>query len=136
MPRNIHGNWATKFENRILFSKVDGSTNHEQSLAMFKDIQHQVLSAHPDGLEAWVALTDARDWGLATEDSWESTNRVIDWMREHQCVFLAVAFSKQLQTYAAEQGFVNEGGVIQYFYDYDEAYQACLNKLKQIKSHK
>lgn len=126
--KNVHGLWTLTFENRLLYSKVDGSTNSEASEIWFKEM-NELISASPEGFDKpWVALIDCRDWELAPPDFWEATNVLINWMSEHNCLLYALIFSNKVQRFAVEQGFNNQP-ILRYFFDYDEAFKYCLDKL-------
>ena len=131
--RNIHGDWNIRFENRVMYSQVIGSTNNEMSLAMYKDIKRLMLSEENRIDIPWAALTDAREWNLATPDSWEASNDVITWMAENNCIFIAILVSKKVQKFASNDGFFDSNNIIRSFFDYDEANQACLDKLEEIR---
>lgn len=67
--RNIHGNWSMDFEGRILKSKITGSTNKEANVAWLEELQQKILSSPVSEAGPWVALIDARDWGMASQDA-------------------------------------------------------------------
>ncbi|MGF1741741.1 hypothetical protein L4C34_11825 [Vibrio profundum] len=127
--RNIHGNWTMNFENRILQSKITGSTNTELSQAWFEDMKCHLSSSEDNYMTPWVNLFDFRDWDLTTIDSFGNANDNIHWMSENNCILLAFVFSKKMQHFAMEKGLSNNG-IVRFFFDYGEAYQACLDKLE------
>lgn len=130
--KNVHGLWTLTFENRLLYSKVDGAINSEASEIWFKEMNEMIRSSREGFDKPWVALIDARDWELAPPDFWEATNFLVNWMSEHNCLLYALIFSNKVQRFAVEQGFNNQP-ILQYFFDYDEAFQICLDKLKEVE---
>ncbi|MGF1743277.1 hypothetical protein L4C34_19960 [Vibrio profundum] len=131
--RTVHGEWDMKFEGRILRSKLSGSTNKEAVQVWF-DEMYQLLYSSPDkDLVPWCALMDARDWGMAPLDAWEANNQLINWMSQHNCVLFSAVFSKKIQLFSAENGFDTQG-IVEFFFDYGKAYQACLYKLAKTQN--
>ncbi|MGF1742793.1 hypothetical protein L4C34_17280 [Vibrio profundum] len=130
--RNVHGEWRLSFENRILLTQVSGSTNSEAVKAWLKEAIDLVDSSH-FGLEsAWAVLVDASDWGMSPGDSWEAHNIMVVELEENNCQIFAVVFSKKIHEFSLEQGFQDKG-MVQLFHNYDEAYQACLDKLSEVE---
>ncbi|MGF1742329.1 hypothetical protein L4C34_14850 [Vibrio profundum] len=81
----------------------------------------------------WVAISDNRQWDLSTPDSEGEMNNIVDWMQEHNCISFAIVFSNQLQEFGAEKK-LNDQSILNFSFDYDEAYQECLNKLAEAQS--
>ncbi|MGF1742454.1 hypothetical protein L4C34_15485 [Vibrio profundum] len=123
------------FENRVLFSKMTGSTNREASLVWFDEIQEKVHSSEGGVTEPWVIFLDSRDWVGASLDAWEVNNQITDWVSSHGCVYEAIVLSKKMHVYAAKTE-LNDQPILHYFFDYDEAYQGCLDKLFEVQSTK
>ncbi|MGF1741453.1 hypothetical protein L4C34_10305 [Vibrio profundum] len=131
--RNIHGLWHMRLEGRFLYSKVTGATNKEAAQAWFDEMRQTILSSPKSDSEPWVFLDDARDWGTAPADFWETTNEVVNWMSEHNCVFIASACSKKIQSFSWEKGLNNQN-IAHLFFDYDEAHQVCLDALAKAQN--
>ena len=131
--RNIHGRWVMRLEGRVLYSKVTGATNKEAAQAWFEEMKQLILSSEDSDSKPWVFVDDTRDWGTAPEDFWEAANELVDWMSNHNCVFMASVFSKKLQSFSWESGFNNQS-ILQVFFDYDEACQTCLDKLAEAQN--
>ncbi|MGF1740147.1 hypothetical protein L4C34_03510 [Vibrio profundum] len=128
VQRNIHGEWNIRFEDRILYSKVVGATNDEARKAWFEELKSSIQSSQEGFSCPWVILHDLRNWDTATLDTWEGANMFVDWASEHNCLLLAIVFSKKIQHFAMSKGLNNQK-VLQFFFNYDEAHQACLSKL-------
>ncbi|MGF1739958.1 hypothetical protein L4C34_02530 [Vibrio profundum] len=79
-------------------------------------------------------MIDFRDWGITSLDTWGDASDNIAWMSENQCILLVNVFSKKIQHFAMEKGIINKD-IVQFFFDYDEAYQACLDKLADLRRH-
>lgn len=130
--RNIHGDWSMSFENRILLSKADGSFNQEANKAWLSEMKELVLSSPEGDSTPWVVLLDFQNWDIATLDSWESANEGAIWVMEHSGVSITFVFSKKLQQFAAEKGLIDQS-IVKFLFNYDEAYQACLDKLAEAR---
>lgn len=131
-PRNIHGLWTIRFENRILYSQITGATNDEATQAWFAELQANVEASSEGYTTPWVILNDLTQWGTTTLDTWENANVIVDWFAEHKCVLSALVFSKKFQQFAMSSG-LNDQSIIQYYFDYEQAHQACLKKLAEGK---
>ncbi|MGF1741799.1 hypothetical protein L4C34_12115 [Vibrio profundum] len=129
-PLNAHGQWTLDFKNRILLTKVSGTTNKEASQQWLVGTKELVQLSENRYDIPWVVLNDARDWEMAALDSWEATNEVIDWLSDNNCILFAIVFSKKIHKFALEMGLKHQGIVV-LFDDYDNAYQACLNSLEK-----
>ncbi|MGF1743297.1 hypothetical protein L4C34_20070 [Vibrio profundum] len=130
--RNIHGAWTIRFEDRILYSKVIGATNKEAAESWFEEVRQHITFSYSNCIEGWVFINDARQWDLSSPDFWEGANKAIEWMCNHNCIFMALVHSKQIQNFVTEKE-LDGHGVVHLFFDYDEAYQACLDKLAEAK---
>lgn len=128
--KNIHGDWSMSFENRILKSEVRGATNAEAARIWLKEAEEYVLSSPEGETTPWVVLNDCRQWNTTALDAWQDHNAVIDWARSHHCVWFATIFSKKIQRFAADNGFQSQQ-ILHFYFDYDEAHQACLDKLRE-----
>lgn len=126
---NIHGEWTQTFEKRVLHTKVTGSTNSEAVENWLEEAIKLVESSDTGTTKPWAVFNDARDWAMGSQDSWDASNTMVHVLEENNCRLFAVVFSKQIQKFAIENGFVNQG-MVQLFTDYDEAYQACLEAVK------
>ncbi|MGF1741927.1 hypothetical protein L4C34_12770 [Vibrio profundum] len=126
--RNIHGNWTMSFESRLLKTKVIGATNSEAAKSWLEEAKRLVLSSSEKDETPWVVWNDCREWGSTALDASEEHNHVIDWLSEHNCILYAVVFSKKFQQFSASSAFESQT-ITRYFFDGDEAYQACLDKL-------
>ncbi|MGF1743280.1 hypothetical protein L4C34_19975 [Vibrio profundum] len=133
IQRNIHGEWAFTFEGRLMTTKLVGQSNREASLAWFKDMKSNLLSSPESDRSPWVLLFDCTEWLLGPEDIADTNNKIMTWMTSHNLVFEAAVFSYKLQEFAIDQQDFDTKSVLHYFYDYDEAYQACLNKLADFQ---
>lgn len=133
--RNIHGEWTMSFENRILYSKITGSTNKEASQAWFEEIKAYVLASSSGDIQPWVILNDARLWDMAPQDVSDTNERIANWMKEHHCLCHCLIFSNKVQSFGPKKEISNRG-FYQYFFDYDEAYQTCLDKLAEAQGSK
>ncbi|MCL9781875.1 hypothetical protein M9194_10590 [Vibrio sp. S4M6] len=131
--RNIHGNWTMSFEDRLLQSKVDGAFNIEGNLAWLEEVKSLVGSSKGGNTKPWVAFVDGRGWDMSPDDATESTNEMINWMADNNCALLAILHSNRVQRYAAKQRTSGQG-IIQFFFDYDEAYQASIDKLQELQN--
>ncbi|WP_432579695.1 hypothetical protein [Vibrio sinus] len=118
------------FEKRLLYAENVGATNRELGVAWFNELQKHIESSPEQYSTPWVLLNDCRQWDLASEDAWEVYNSVVAWMAEHNCVLLAFLVTNRIQNFAIKNGF-HEHGIEKVFFDYDEAYQACLDALAQ-----
>lgn len=128
--RNIHGTWEMSFEHRCLKSKIKGATNKEAALAWLEDLKYNLRSSPEGSSVPWVVLQDLSDWGAATLDTWGDANANIDWVFENNCVLFAIIFSTGLQEFVMKKG-LKDNNYVRFFFDYDEAYQACLAKLAE-----
>ncbi|MGF1742984.1 hypothetical protein L4C34_18350 [Vibrio profundum] len=128
--RNIHGLWSMSFKDRILHSEVSGATNDEAGQAWLAELKAKVKSSKEGYSAPWVVLHDMRDWGMAPIDAWEGANSVINWVSEHHCILFAVVFSIKVQHFAFETGLKGQS-IMRYYFDYEEAYQDCLDKLAE-----
>lgn len=126
--RNIHGHWTMNFSAQTLYSKLTGPTNREAGDAWFEEMKQNILTSPNGDSLPWVSINDCRDWNMSSLDSWEANNTTVEWMYEHNCVLLTIVFSKKIHRYAFEKG-LNDQHIVRFFYDYDEAYQACQDKL-------
>ncbi|MGF1739473.1 hypothetical protein L4C34_00030 [Vibrio profundum] len=131
--RNIHGVWDMSFENHCLHCRFTGATNESAANAWFDDMKHHVLSSPDKGKLPWVILSDMREWGISSLDAWDKNNENAEWMMKHGCIYISMVFSKKLQKFSVEQGF-NNLQPFQFFSDYDEAKQSCIDKLASIHS--
>ncbi|MCL9780231.1 hypothetical protein M9194_02145 [Vibrio sp. S4M6] len=129
--RNVHGSWTMSFEDRILKTKVTGATNAEAAKIWLLEAKELVLSSSEADSTPWGVLNDCREWGTSGLDDWESHNQTVDWLTRHNCVIFALVLASKIQHYSVEHGFVNQS-IVNIFSDYDEAYQACLNKLSDL----
>ncbi|WP_428789327.1 hypothetical protein [Vibrio profundum] len=121
------------FEKRILHSKVTGSTNKELSQAWYEDMKKHILSSSNKNTLPWVVLIDSRNWEMASQDIEEITNETINWAREHGCCLFCTVTSKKIQQFALNKEFGHQS-IVTMSSDYDEAYQACLNKLSEAQN--
>ncbi|MGF1743076.1 hypothetical protein L4C34_18820 [Vibrio profundum] len=124
-----HGQWSMKFKGRVLYSTMVGATNGEANSAWAEEMKRQLANTPEGDTTHWAVLVDGRHWDMASLDSWDSANETITWMTEHNCLLFAVVFARKIQQFAIEQG-LNEGNIMQPFFDYEEARQACLNTIK------
>ncbi|MGF1741899.1 hypothetical protein L4C34_12630 [Vibrio profundum] len=132
-PRNIHGDWTMSFENRIVKTELTGSFNQEATVVYVNEMKEHVLSS-PGGLSLpWGILQNCQHWDMASLDAWGSANEGAHWFMEHNCIVIAFVFSKKVQQFAVTQG-LDQHEVIQFFSDYDEAYQVCLDKIAAAQS--
>lgn len=129
--RNIHGLWEMNFENHCLNCKFMGATNESAACAWFDEMKHHVLSSPDKGKLPWVALSDMREWGISSLDVWEKNNEILEWMMGNGCMYVSMVFSKELQRFSFEQG-VDNLQPFRFFTDYDEAKQACVDKLASV----
>lgn len=129
----IHGEWTISFKNRIVYSKVIGATNEEASQAWLKELKGKLQSSPVGCSEPWVVLHDLRNWGTATLDTWESANENIHWILKNNCVLFTIVFSKELQKFVLNKGLKDQN-IVRLFFDYDAAYQACLDKLAEAQN--
>ncbi|MGF1740574.1 hypothetical protein L4C34_05735 [Vibrio profundum] len=134
MPqRNVHGDWTMHFEKRMLFSKVIGETNYEAGLVWFDEMKTLVLSSPERDTTPWVYLLDCREWIGASKEAWESNNAITDWMVEHNCALTAVVLPGKLQAYAIET-HISDMSIMQFYFDYDDAHQVCLDKMLEVQT--
>ncbi|MGF1743274.1 hypothetical protein L4C34_19945 [Vibrio profundum] len=131
-PRNIHGEWSMSFENRFLHVESFGATNRELGIAQMNELQKHLESSSEKYSTPWVILNDYRRWQLASQDAWETYNSIVTWMSEHNCVFLAFVITNQMQNFALEKG-LHTDEILQFFFDYNKAYQTCLDKLSEAQ---
>ena len=131
---NAHGEWVMTFENRILNNKPTVAANEEGCIEWFEELKHKVLSSSEGDTIPWVLLADLRNWEGLSIESWPIIDEVATWQREHNCVLIAVLPQHQLHKYTNEK-YLNDGNksILRNFYDYDEAYQACLDKLAESR---
>ncbi|MGF1741457.1 hypothetical protein L4C34_10325 [Vibrio profundum] len=118
------------FENRIFKSKTTGAINAEGCVAWLDDMKDKVLSSNEGDTTPWVHVTDARGWEGGTSDSWEAIDDITTWIYTHNCIFNASVIDKKMYQWAGETHLNNKYYTV--FYDYDEAYQACLHKLAEV----
>ena len=71
--------------------------------------------------------------GTTDQDGWDVVNDIMIWAKQHHCVLFSFVFSKKIKHYSFEHG-LSPQGLVQYFFDYDEAYQTCLDKLAEAQS--
>ncbi|MGF1740004.1 hypothetical protein L4C34_02770 [Vibrio profundum] len=128
-----HGSWTMCFENQIFRSKVDGSTNKETAEQWFEELKSLILASERNISEPWVALIDVQSWNMASLDSWEHISYITDWMHEHNCILFCYVFSKEIQKFAIEKG-IKSDGFMQFFFDCDEACEACVETLADNKA--
>ncbi|MGF1741767.1 hypothetical protein L4C34_11955 [Vibrio profundum] len=128
--RNIHGLWTMRFENRILYSALTGPTNKEASEAWLKDLKSHVMTSKEGDVKPWVILFDLRSWSMTSLDAWEANDKNMEWLSEHSCIFLAFLFSKEIQHFAIKK-HLKDQSFVHFFFNYDEAQRACLNKLAE-----
>lgn len=131
--RNIHGKLSITFENQILETKVTGATNTEAAQAWLKEVQDLVHSQNDGEIKPWVIFADNRHWDTSPTDAQQANSELVKWMSDNNCLLFAFLLSKKLQKFALETQ-VNDTSIMQYFFDYDEAYQACLDKLAKAQS--
>lgn len=98
-------------------------------------LQENLRSSEAGHSVPWVVLHDLRDWGTATLDTWESANESIDWILKNNCVLFTIIFSKDLQNFVLKKG-LRDQDIIRFFFDYDEAYQACLDTLDEAQNQR
>ncbi|MGF1741742.1 hypothetical protein L4C34_11830 [Vibrio profundum] len=133
--RNIHGLWSMHFEGRVLYSEVTGATNKEAAQTWFDEMKQTIISSPESDITPWVYLLDCSKWIGTSLDSWETNNTIADWLFEHNCLFHAVVMPGRLQEFAVKTQMHNTS-IIQVFFDYDKAHQACLDKLAQAQQTK
>lgn len=126
--RNIHGVWDLSFNDGILVTKVLGATNEEAGKAWFEEVNRCVLSPEGAASEPWASISDLRQWDMAPEEVWEESRQFVTWFAEHNCVFFTFVFSKKIQAFAPQQA-LKDYPMVGFFFDYDEAYRECANKL-------
>lgn len=130
--RNIHGEWTMSFENRFLRSKVMGATNQEASIAWFEEMKDRLFHSAEGDSTPWVILVDSRTWELGPDDIWDTNNEIFAWSIRHNCVLFSVVYSNAIQKFASVKGLETDC-TMQISFDYDEAYQTCLDKLAQAQ---
>ncbi|MGF1739926.1 hypothetical protein L4C34_02370 [Vibrio profundum] len=128
--RNIHGESVIRCENHLIHSTVIGATNNEYSLTWFEEVVEHLESDQNNTIKPWVLLHDCRQWLGSSEDSWETNNRQTEWMLNNGCVLLAVVLSRKLQDFTLDSKIETSNYLV--FFDYDEAYQACLDKVEEF----
>ncbi|MGF1743182.1 hypothetical protein L4C34_19410 [Vibrio profundum] len=121
------------FENRIFYSEVIGASNDEAAKAWFKDMRQTIQKPIHGGTEPWVTLFDGRNWGTASPDAMENNSKSVVWMSKNNCLLCAIVLSKKLQQFSMSKQISNHT-LVQFYFDYDEAYQACLDKLAAAQS--
>ena len=131
--RNIHGEWTMSFENGILRTKVVGATNAEAGEAWLNELQTLLRTSTEGTAKPWVMFADNRQWDISPLDARQANNALVDWMSHHNCVLCVFVLSKKLQEFALESQ-INQKGMMQIFFDYDKAYQACLDKLVEVRN--
>lgn len=132
--RNIHGEWTMSFEHRIFKSKTTGAINAETCVAWLDDMKDKIFSYHDGVTTPWVHITDSRGWEGGSSDSWEGVDNINNWTLAHNCIFIASVIDKKLYQWAVEANLKNQNYTV--FSDYDEAYQACLDKLSEAETNK
>ncbi|MGF1741458.1 hypothetical protein L4C34_10330 [Vibrio profundum] len=132
--RNIHGDWTMSFEKRVVLAKTIGSINAEACVAWLDEMKDKIQSSPEGYTTPWVLLTDSRDWEGGSPESWANIDDILSWMFSHNCIFNAVVVNKKLQIWAGETNLNNQ--YYKVFYDYDEAYQTCLDKLAEAQQDK
>ena len=65
---------------------------------------------------------------MAPSDTDNANVDAVNWCMTHNCVLLAIVVPSSLHKFSLEKGLQGIG-VEQYFFDYAEAHQACLDKL-------
>ncbi|WP_159084342.1 hypothetical protein [Dongshaea marina] len=134
-PRNIHGSWSMHFEGRLLYSEVIGPTNTEASFSYLEELK-QTLFESSEGIQSpWVILHDGRQWEMSSADAKSANDAITDWCCENSCVLFAIVLSSKMQRFAADIVF-KEQSILRFYFDYDEAYQACLDKLTDAQQQK
>ncbi|MGF1741004.1 hypothetical protein L4C34_07980 [Vibrio profundum] len=83
----------------------------------------------------WVILQDCRQWEITSLDAWSTANDIINWMLEHNCIYVAFVFSIKLQQFAFDSE-VHNASNLHFHFDYKEAYQACLDTLEKSQTRK
>lgn len=131
--RNIHGLWSMRFEKRILHSTLAGPTNKEASEAWLEDIKTLILTSQDSDLKPWVLFFDLRSWDMTSLDAWEANDDNMKWISSHSCTFFAFLLSKEVQHYAIKKGLQDQS-FCRFFFNYEEAYQACLDKLTEAQN--
>ncbi|MGF1741963.1 hypothetical protein L4C34_12950 [Vibrio profundum] len=58
---------------------------------------------------------------------------IVEWSAEHNCIFEAVILPGKMQLYVSEKE-LSKQSILHYFLDYDEGYQACLDRLADVKN--
>ncbi|MGF1740494.1 hypothetical protein L4C34_05300 [Vibrio profundum] len=120
-----------KLENQILFSEVSGVFNREGNEAWCQDAEQLLMKGSTETMEPWSVLLDCRQWGMAPPDSWDIANNFVRWMSQHNGVYLSIVFDKKIQVFAADDGFKDQT-MVGFFFDYNEAYQMCEQKLREL----
>ena len=60
------------------------------------------------------------------------TNDFVGWLSQHNCRSFSLVYSNHIQRFAADKGIINQD-IMRIYFDYDEAYQTCLDKLAQAQ---
>ncbi|MGF1741428.1 hypothetical protein L4C34_10180 [Vibrio profundum] len=132
--RNIHGDWTMSFEKRLFFSKIVGATNDEAAQSWFDEMIDIVMASEGGDRTPWVALVDGREWETASLDAMETNNELANWMFQHNCAQVITVYASRLQVFAAEKQ-LNRDGLIQFYFNYDEALQASFDKLSNLQGN-
>lgn len=122
------------FKNRLFNSKIVGPTNNEAAQAWFDEMVDIIIASEDADRTPWVALVDGRDWETASLDALETNNELAKWMFQHNCAKVITVYASRLQVFAAEKQ-LNRDGLIQFYFNYDDALQACLTKLTETQKH-
>ncbi|MGF1741758.1 hypothetical protein L4C34_11910 [Vibrio profundum] len=133
--RRIHGDWTMVFEGRILKSKIIGATNSEAGIAWLEELKVNIIQS-PEGVDTpWVGFLDFRDWQGTSLDSLEQYQVATSWATQNNAIMCAYVISKELQGYSIKKLNSNmlDDSFNRYFFSYDEAYQACLDKLSEVQ---
>ncbi|MGF1741424.1 hypothetical protein L4C34_10160 [Vibrio profundum] len=130
--RNIHGDWSITFKDRFMLFVVKGATNDAAALAAFKEIKQLVLSSPQSDKTPWVFLNDGRQWEMDSANNEEIYADLLRWLEEHNCIYYALVNSSKIQEFALERQIPNLG-ILEFSFDYDEAYATCLRKLEEGK---
>ena len=86
------------------------------------------MSSTETDKQPWVVFNDCREWEISSLDTWGSANDILSWVKQHNCVYFAALFSNKVQEYAAEKE-MDKQDLIHFYFNHDEAYQACLDEL-------
>ncbi|MGF1740588.1 hypothetical protein L4C34_05825 [Vibrio profundum] len=130
--RNIHGDWTMSYEDQILKSTLIGAFNQEANLSWFNEVK-QTVTTSSRSKKYWVALLDAQNWEMSSQGNQETNEEIMNQLMVLGCLGLYMVFSKKVQEFALKEE-MQEQSFLQSFFDYDEAYQACLDVLAEAKN--